>query len=385
MEHTTAESGKVEELRTPLAPKLKLAEEKKKAVNATAPLPDLTKIIVAEVSDEAVAAIEAEGQQRKEWAESAGVKLAEVEAQIDRLRGNSGLAFSEKGKAMLKDLETAKAQILGVGDEVIQARVKFSRLLEDIRSTDRTDRGSAQAVAGMLYRLESEGRFRTATPAEIKALPKDEKGKKKFPSGTVFFPDRVLFSCRGETGEDASAGQRAIEAETRKMVSEYKDGLTERLKKEELASHDLAGFNKGEFGRYYMYVPPREDPKTHRRFRDGNMVVELYDRNAQNERMSAKLGIFEMVDICDATGSCATLATGKGRKSIPWFWIRRGEVVTQKRDDGKRKQMPQEDFSRSVRILRTIQNALDHWKSEKKLESKPKTAKKAKPKAKTVK
>jgi len=332
---------------------LKKAQDAK-ASRAGVVLPDLDKVVVIEVSDATLAAIEAEGQARKEWAENAGVKLARIEVMIEKLKANSALSFSEKGKDMLKKFEAAKTQILSVSDETIQGRVAFAMLLEQIRMVDR---GSTQAVVSMLRRLIAEKRFHEPDQTAVRSLPK-ESGRSKFPAGTIFFPGMILFSCRAENGE-ANGAQKAVETEARRMVDEYKKILADRMKDSTHTSHDLSALEAGKVGRYYVYVPARESAG--RRWPDGNLIVEVVDRNAGQEGRKP----FEVVMVCDGTGSCASLAIG-GLKIIPLFWLQKGEVITGIRTDGSKKLLPKEDFDRAVRILRTLQAGVAAWKESKK-------------------
>ena len=302
-------------------------------------LPDLDKIEVPEVSGDTFEQIKKEVSERKQWAEAAGAKLQQIQEQIRKLERDSSLNLSPHGKEVLAQLKAAEKKLLNGfgGDEALKQHVEFSQLLEEIRATDPAHIGE---VRSFMNRLVGIGRYKVATSQEI------EEGKKagKWPSGTIFFEGKIYFST-----QEKSAGQRALEAELRKLVEAAKLSKAASIKTR--GNADLSGFEAGMPGLYYFFSPKRTEGDRH--FNEGHALIEIRDLN----KGKADRKPYVVADVRDACGSLSWMVSRK--KWIPLFWINKGRVITRPEN-----RLEKEEFEYAIRFIRTVRALVLLWKEE---------------------
>ncbi|MBU1179254.1 hypothetical protein KKB69_02885 [Patescibacteria group bacterium] len=352
---------------------------------ATASLPQLDAIVVPEVDAEEIKKKEAE---RKEWATSAATKLVQIQDRIAEIEANAAIKNSAEGTATLQKLRGLENQLLGVKNETAREQMIFSALMERIHALTEevpgvgdTKRlvfvGNTAALQAVMDKVVAEGRFHKTTRAERDALPKDEKtGKKKWPAGTIFCPAGIYFSNRGENGE-ASNGQKALEAELRKLVNAYEHTHVTHMG--EGASDDVDAFLAKKSGIYHLFAPATTvAPKGKKPYKLGlaHLRLRLSDLNADKPGRDPFYALY----LEDAAGSAASLVVHPRAKQwyVPFYWVEKGQVVT-----GENR-MDDEKFKWFVSLLRTIERAVAYWQEGQKAVSEE-TAPPAKTKAKAAK
>ena len=327
---------------TVISDAFKKAEEKKtKEAPKTVPLPDLSKIEVGTVSGERLTAINKEAQERKEWAENAGAKLAQIQEEIRKLEGDQNTRFSPTGQQLLAHYKDAEQRLLTAGDESLRQHMEFSKLLNEVRSTDPTHLGE---VGEIIFRVCQMGRYKIASEQEVEAGRKEGK----WPAGTIFFEKKVYLSFFAEK----SSGQRALEAELRKLVDAVKFSKAASIKTR--GNSDLSGLVSGKTGYYYLFSPKRTEED--RKFSEGHALVEVKDIN-KGKTDKKPYGVVEVRDAC---GSLGWMAEDRGRW-IPFLWVERGRVIT-----SNEKRLEKNEFDRAVRVIRVIRALVDVWSKSQK-------------------
>lgn len=335
-----------------------------------AALPDLNTIEVGPVEIPTLDAsvrekIAGEAEATKQWAEAAGSKLAQLEDNLEKIRVEiskierlPASALSSTAKNLLTQLKEAERQelakrdsLLGAGDDALKAHVEFSRLLEEIRSTDPSHLGEVRTLIGRVVKI---GRYRLATEAEIKAA-KAPGGK--WPLGTIFFEGKIYFSF-----SEKSSGQKALEAELRKLVDAAKFSKAASIK--DRGNADLTDFPKGKPGKYYFFGQKRtKKNKSGEEYKvgEGHALIEIvninegkmfYDKD-KGKKILAKP--FMAVYVRDAIGSLAKWLEKKERY-IPFIWIEQKKVITSYDN-----RLPKDEFDRALNIIWTLRELYEIW------------------------
>lgn len=308
----------------------------------------------------------------RQWAEAAGEKMVQLEENIEKLdveikkiERDPNSKFSSTAQSLLTQLKASREnekgklnQLLSVGNEAAKAHMEFSALLAEIRGTDPSHLGE---VRNLISRVVKTGRYRLATEAEIKAA-KAPEGKR--PMGTIFFEGKIYYSSH----EEKSPGQRALEAELRKLVDAAKFSKAASIK--ERGNADLTGFEFGQEGPYYLYSPKRTVEKkdgTSYKVSEGHALVEVkdinkgktyFDREKRKEVKRDPYMVIEVRDACDGLGKLA----GEGRKSVPHFWVKENRIILPKdRDTGKTRRLDDDDFKRALWMIHTFRNIFQIW------------------------
>jgi hypothetical protein len=352
-----------------MAEKFSKAIAKKEQKNQTAiePLPDLEKIDVSEINlpviDKAKIRTEADGA--RQWAESAGSKLAQLEenlekiqAKIKEIEGDPNSKFSSSALNTLAQLrvteakEKAKiAQLKGISNEDLKKHMEFSAFLEEIRGTDPSHYGEVREIWNQVHKKELR-----------KIISKEQFNEYKLPEkmGLIFFEGKISVPISG------SDGQKALEAELRKIVDEAKLSKAASIKNR--GNADLSGFEKSKPGLYYFYSPKRieeahflKDGVTQipeRKFYEGHALIEIRDLNKGKFYFKDGKKVFKfprlIVEVRDAVGSLLKLANGD-RKSLPFSWIAERRISS-------KDPLEQEDFDRALWMIKVIWAVFGTWK-----------------------
>ncbi len=332
-------------------------------VTAQELLPDLDKIEVSETvlpsleGNKEQIRVEAEGG--RQWAEAAGAKIVQlkeniekIQVEIRKIEKDPNSRFSPTAQNLMSQLKAAETrergkldQILSVKNDALKAHMEFSVLLEEIRGTDPSHLGEVRSIIGQMVKM---GRYRVATPQEI------EEGRKptsKWPSGTIFFEGEIYFSI---VSDAKSNGQRALEAEIRKLVDAVKMSKAATIKTR--GNADLTSFELGKPGLYYLFSPKRTEGE--RKFYEGHALVELRDVNKGKFDIKDGKKVFRqpfvVVEVRDAIGSLARFVSDRW---IPHYWIKQGKVIT--KED---RRLEQEEFDRAVRLIWTLRTLYGVWR-----------------------
>lgn len=357
----------------------KAAEENKERNNTTIitavvsdvaePLPDLNKIEVAEVTlptfEEKKEMIHQEAEEVKQWSEGAGKMLMQVRRNLEVIRSEikkieSDMIESDRSSefsATARDLlvqwkqkekeETAKeAQLLSVKNEAAKGHMEFSALLNEIRSTDPTNFAKVRDILNRLVNLK---RYRLATSQDFR----EARERKKWPHGTRFFEEKVYINSIPE--EEKTAGQRALEGETKKLVDAAKASKPGVIRSN--GNADLTGYFAGKPDMYYFYSPERTDERG-QKHSEGHTNVRLYDINKGEGKPFLK------VEIPMATGDLGWMENHLGKRFIPLFWIQKGEIPEE-----RKKAMKSEEIKYAKRIIFTLRALYRIWKNENEVNS----------------
>lgn len=292
-------------------------------------LPDLDKIEVPELSTEELKKIQEEGMQKRQWSESAGSKLTKIRAQIKMLGAEQNLDFSEKGGALLTQLQNAERQILEV-DERMRSHAEFAALVEEVKGTPRENLGT---VVNLLKKLIQAGRFKIAKKTEI------EVWNGNVPSGTIFLEGTVYLSCPNEDGI-RTPGQVALETEVRKLTDGYKVAKVAKMKMR--GNPNLAKFANGEIDIYYFHVA-KGTGSGGRKYSEGHLLATL-----------TKTGGQKIIVVVEAAGSLAWMATGEPKK-FPFLWLEKNRVLT-----SESSRLPEEEFEKARRVIKTLRELCNH-------------------------
>lgn len=224
-------------------------------------LPDLGEIEVKPMTEEEQVAADKEYQQRKQFAEGAGEKLAPIEREIAEIKSDPDkLELTPTLQRRLETLEATREKLL-VEDEGVQKHTRFAALLERVRQAkpEEFDEYFCQAM--------EDGRYRETT---------DQKGK----AHVIFHKGKAYELVPDATGK-ITAGSKALDAELRKLQSanrEYRQGkgnayqeavtaikakATKGLTLSQVATEDPTPV-----GMAYGYLPRREEtnPRTQEKY-----------------------------------------------------------------------------------------------------------------------
>lgn len=328
-------------------------------------LPDLDKIDVTELAlptfEEKKEIIHQEAEEVKQWSEGAGKKLMQVRKNLENIRmeiekiesdmieSDRSSEFSATARDLLvqwkqkeKEEMTKEAQLLSVKNEAAKGHMEFSALLNEIKNTDPTH---FSKVRDILNRLVKLGRYRIATFQDTEEARK----KEKWPYGTRFFERNIYIPT--VPLEEKSAGQRALEAELKKLIDAAKTSKPGVIKTN--GNADLTGYGPGKPGVYYFYSPERIDKKG-QQHAEGYADVKLYDANKREGRPYIK------VDIIMAAGDLGWTENHPGKRSIPLLWIQQGEIP-----EGTKKEMKPDQIKYAARVISTLRALYGIWKNEK--------------------
>ncbi len=306
----------------------------------------LVQVASATTTDEGLVELRKKAGEEKELAEGLARALNTIREEIRKVEDDSLLRESSVGRLKISALRKTEGEIQEKlrANETLKGHVDFGQLLDEIRGIRPENTGE---VHGTLTKVIQLGRYRLATPVEV------EEGKRtKWPSGTIFFEGRVYYSVHEGM---ASAGQRALEAELRKLVDSAK--LSKAAAMKSRGNADITGLTceRPRPGSYYLYSPKREVPQEAGpplKFSEGHLLVELVDKNKGRKDRPPYL----VVEIKQGEGSCRSLADrSQGRTDVPYYWVELGFIIPPKdRETGKPRRLDDDEFRRALKIIKTI-------------------------------
>ncbi len=291
---------------------------------------DPSKIGVITVSDDQ---IKAEAEKIKHLAEELGPKKAKIVARINQLEADSNIEFSPSAK---KELAQLKADLLTLEDllkkdDAFRGHAEFTALIAEIKAVN------PEALAGVreMWSCVHKQGLR-------KLVNKDEWKSSEIPKGQgpVFFEGQISIPVSG------TAGQRALEAELRKLVDGAKTCRASSLKAR--GKTDIANLVCEKARRADTYYRGASKPERH-------LLLRLKDRNVGKKNLQP----YWVVEVLDSDGSCSWIRTQEGRRDVPLYWIERNFISLPKDEQGNPRYLKPGEFSRALHLIRTIREMVE--------------------------
>lgn len=318
------------------------AEQKTAPAVSNEPLPELPDDVSINPQQ-----ILKEATERKQWAQAAGQKFFEIEEGLKKLEemaaADPDVVISPAYQTERQRLQNLHDQLGTVGGEELQKRLRFAKLIEEIR---RADARNFDAVQAMIAKILETGRYRLATTEEFKSFA----AAKKCPWGTVFYARRTYIpAIPAEKAAEwkITPATRMLESAFRKMIVAAREHDRSEVEVK-IASMKERGRNKpidilnGTRGLYYLYSPQRE--KGGVKIREGHVLLEVRDDNRDLQREP-----FLVVHVAEALGSLAWMNDGRGRESFPLYWLQRGFVP-----HNPKRPLEDNDRKRAVGMIATV-------------------------------
>lgn len=299
-------------------------------------LPDLNAIKVSIASPEEVAAHAEAAQQRSAYARQAAEKIVQLRARRDQLRlieMQDGI-LSPAELEEIASLDDIEQKLLAAGDAQLQAAIRFSVVLAEIRAAEPTPENARK----FLRQSIQAGRFKEATEEELRIM---RSADGKFPAGTLFYAGLAYLPVH------SGAPQRALEAELRKFIGSVKKAEHEAAQtavhavlSEKGVRKNLLPFRAGTEGTYVLHFPERE--VRGRMSSEGAALVKLTSKSLK------KGGTMPIIMVVRGTGSLAWLDEYAGK------WISFASFKTHKNDANLEGELA--EFS--TRFIRTLWAAI---------------------------
>lgn len=313
------------------------------------PKSDIDDLNVFEAPDEGADEVFEQEIHDSEWAERAGGLIYANQKKLQEYLNHVGFKNTDKGKRLIYQVQQALSGLWGKfykQDEEMQNHVQYCilrALVEDANPLE------FECMHNMMEKLVEADRYRILKKEEIKNLPRDSKKRKKFPLTTQHLGGNSYVSCRPD-GILISGHDILEKAVWRQLITHRKCALSHIIDPNQ-ANHDLRGLLDGESpvpGRYYLFIPPGTYPMAH-------LIIEIRDRNADRDNPSFCVAEPKMA----LGGSTTPLTISEWRRYMPWWWMVEGSVKPTSRNE-----LSNFQFDLSVKMLRSIQNAMWHWCQE---------------------
>jgi hypothetical protein len=318
------------------------AEQKTAPAVSNEPLPELPDDVSINPQQ-----ILKEATERKQWAQAAGQKFFEIEEGLKKLEemaaADPDVVISPAYQTERQRLQNLHDQLGTVGGEELQKRLRFAKLIEEIR---RADARNFNAVQAMIAKILETGRYRLATTEEFKSFV----AAKKCPWGAIlnYAGKTYIPAIPAEKAAEwkITPATRMLESAFRKMIVAAKEHHRSEVEVK-ITSIKERGGNKpidllnGTRGLYYLYSPQRE--KGGVKIREGHVLLEVRDDNRDPKREP-----FLVVHVAEALGSLTWMNDGR-RDSFPLYWLQRGFVP-----HNPKRPLEDNDRRRAVGMIATV-------------------------------
>lgn len=318
------------------------AKAKKKTVAVTnrnsGLLVAISAVEVGFLTDEEIEKKRREAEERKSAAQIGATKLAEIDAEIAKIRGIQSWEEVPDLAENLRRLLVLRQKIAAAGDDAFQQSLSVAQLIDKI---SKTDPKSKEDVARVFREVVEAGRGKLFSSSDANKLKNGENSPKR----AIFFGEFAIISCPSEFYEEGiSPADKKIFFELYQLVkrwySEKEKAIKERMANlKGRGNPDLCGLANGRSGLYRIYVSERRDKNGKVVSAEGAGLVEVINLNKADRQP------FFVVRVVDGAGSFGWMEAVKG-KWIPVAAVRTGRVL-------KDKTLPQE-YETSTKLARTL-------------------------------